>query len=92
MNLSGIESPRAGAGPERLAAALTYRYAIDRARGAGPGGSVRLDARQHRDHADRRRRISDAISLTTARSFSLASTSIVIRRPSQPRGTSAGSM
>ena len=39
MNLSGIDSPRAGAGPERLAAALTYRYAIDRARGAGPGGA-----------------------------------------------------
>jgi len=35
---------------------------------------------------------SAVINLTTARSFSLASTSMVIRRRSQPRGTSAGSM
>ena len=42
MNLSGIDSPRAGAGPERLAAALTERYAIDRVLGRGGMATVYL--------------------------------------------------
>ena len=42
MDLSGIDPPRAGAGPERLAAALTDRYAIDRVLGRGGMATVYL--------------------------------------------------